>query len=126
MPTEDRGNHEKRQDKKRRNIQQTRYQTQNNRQNTEQASTILWTSESDEERTIPRNRLQRLCTWNQKEGKAKETMDPHDQRGLQRTASDTSGGHMQDARQESVESNHRRAADACNGITWAIIVVVVC
>ena len=24
--------------------------------------------------------------------------------------------HMQDAGQESVESNHRRAADACNGI----------
>src|SRR6218665_337602 len=41
MPTEDRRNHKKRQDKKRRNIQQTRYQTRNNRQNTEQASTIL-------------------------------------------------------------------------------------
>src|SRR6218665_1212600 len=103
MPTEDRGNHEKRQDKKRRNIQQTRYQTRNNRQNTEQASTILWTSESDEERTIryfghlnrmkneryPQNIIQRLCTWSQKEWKAKETMDRHDQRGLQRTASDT-------------------------------------
>src|SRR6218665_976764 len=34
-----------------------RYQTRNNRQNTEQASTILWTSESDEERTIPQKRL---------------------------------------------------------------------
>src|SRR6218665_854410 len=87
MPTEDRGNHEKRQDKKRRNIQQTRYQTRNNRQNTEQASTILWTSESVEERTIPQNSIQRLCTWSQKDGKAKETMDRHNQRGLQRTAS---------------------------------------
>jgi len=28
---------------------------------------------------------------------------------------------MQDTGQESVESNHRRAADACNGIAWAII-----
>ena len=90
MPTEDRENHEKRQDKKQRNIQQTRYQTQNNRQNTEQASMILWTSELDEERTMPQNSIQWLCTWSQKEGKAKETMDRHDQRGLQRTASDTS------------------------------------
>jgi len=32
---------------------------------------------------------------------------------------------MQDAGQESVESNHRRAADACNGIAWAMIVIVV-
>ncbi len=47
-------------------------------------------------------------------------MDRHDKRGLQRTESDTSGGHMHDAGQESVESNHRRAADACNGISWAI------
>jgi len=31
-------------------------------------STILWTSESDEERTIPQNSIQWLCTWNQKEG----------------------------------------------------------
>src|SRR6218665_3118087 len=38
----------------------------------------------------PQNSIQRICTWNQKEGKAKETMDRHDQRGLQRTASDTS------------------------------------
>src|SRR6218665_1577129 len=57
MPTEDRGSHEKRQDKKRRNIQQTKYQIWNclvrPRQNTEQTATILWTSESDEERTIP-------------------------------------------------------------------------
>src|SRR6218665_2238992 len=121
MPTEDRGNHEKRQHKKRRNIQQTRHQTRNNRQNTEQAFTILRTSESDEERTIPQNSIQRLCTWNQKEGKTKEKMDRHDQRGLQRTASDTSGDHMQDTGQESVESNHRRAADACNGIEWARI-----
>src|SRR6218665_244288 len=109
MPAKDRGNHEKRQDKKRRNIQQTRYQTRNNRHNAEQTSTILWTSESDEERTIPQNSLQWLCTWNQKEWKATETMDRHDQRGLQRTASDTTGGHMQDAGQRSVESNHRRA-----------------
>ena len=27
---------------------------------------------------------------------------------------------MHDARQKSVESNHRQAADACNGIAWAI------
>src|SRR6218665_2213982 len=84
MPTEDRGSHKKRRVKKRRNIQQTGYQIRNNRQNT-----ILWKSELDEERTIPQNSIQRLCTWNQKEGKAKETMDRHDQRGLQRTASDT-------------------------------------
>src|SRR6218665_26492 len=32
MPTEDRGSHEKRQDKKRRNIQQTKYQNWNSRQ----------------------------------------------------------------------------------------------
>jgi len=80
MPMEDRGSHEKRQDKKRRNIQQTKYQTRNNRQNTEQASTLLYTCESDEERTIPQNNIQRLRTWNQKEGKTKETMDQHDQR----------------------------------------------
>ena len=55
-----------------------------------QASTIFWTSESDEERTIPQNSIQRLYTWRQKERKAKETMDRHDQRGLQRTACDTS------------------------------------
>src|SRR6218665_317597 len=121
MHTEDRENHEKRQDKKRRNIQQTRYQTRNNRQNTEQASTIHWTSESDEERTIPQNSVQRLCASNQKEGKAKEAMDRHDQRGLQRTASDTSWDRMQDTGHESVESNHRRAADACNDIACAII-----
>ena len=72
----------KRQDKKRRNIQQNKYQNWNNRQNTEQAATILWTSESDEERTIPQNSIQWLCTWNQKEGKTKEKMDRHDQRGL--------------------------------------------
>jgi len=41
MPTEDRGSHDKRQDKKRRNIQQTIYQNWNNRQNTEQTATIL-------------------------------------------------------------------------------------
>ena len=69
----------------------------------------------------PQNSIQRLCTWKLKEGKTKETMDRHDQRGLQRTASDTSGGRMQDTGQESVESNHRRAADACNIIAWAII-----
>src|SRR6218665_2728980 len=120
MPTEDRGNHEKRQDKKRRNIQQTKYQNWNRRQNTEQTATILWTSESDEERTIPQNSIQRMCTWNQKEGKTKEKMDRHDPR----TASDTTGGHMQDAGQESVESNHRRAADACNSIAWAIIIII--
>src|SRR6218665_2065684 len=72
----------------------------------------------------PQNSIQRLCTWNQKEGKTKEKMDRRDQRGLQRTESDTSGssgGHVQDAGQESVESNHRRAADACSGIiAWAI------
>src|SRR6218665_3820573 len=73
------------------------------------------------EQTIPQNSIQRLCTWNQKEGKTIEKMNRHDQRGLQRTASDTSGGHMQNKGQESVESNHRRAADACNGIAWAII-----
>jgi len=50
----------------------------------------------------------------------KETMDRHDQRGLQRTAPDTSGDNMQDAGQESVESNHRRGADACNGIDWSV------
>jgi len=116
MPTEDRGSHKKRRVKKRRNIQQTGYQIRNNRQNT-----ILWTSELDEERTIPQNSIQRLCTWNQKEGKTKEMMDRHDQRGLQRTASDTSGGHMQDTGQESVESNHRQAGDARNRIAWAII-----
>ena len=27
---------------------------------------------------------------------------------------------MQDAGQESVDSNHRRAGDACNGIAWTI------
>src|SRR6218665_2633571 len=84
MPTEDRGNHDKRQVKKRINIQQTRYQTRNIRQNTEQASTILWTSESDEERTIPQNSIQRLYAWHQKEEKAKETIDRRDQRGLQK------------------------------------------
>src|SRR6218665_1700626 len=78
-----RGNHEKRQDKKRRNIQETRYQNRNNRQNT-----IVWTSESDEEQMIPQNSIQRLYTWSQKEGKAKETMDRHDQRGLQRIRSE--------------------------------------
>ena len=31
---------------------------------------------------------------------------------------------MQDAGQESVESNHRRAADACNGIAWVIIIII--
>src|SRR6218665_683393 len=72
MPTDDRGNHEKRQNKKRRNIQQTKYQNWNNRQNTEQTATILWTSESDEERTIPKNSIQRLCIWSQKEGKQKK------------------------------------------------------
>src|SRR6218665_354888 len=83
MPTEDRGSHEKRQDKKRRNIHQTKYQNWNNRQNTEQTATILWTSESDEERTIPQNSIPRICTWNQKEGNTKEKMDRHDQRGMQ-------------------------------------------
>src|SRR6218665_382090 len=67
MPTEDRGSHEKRQDKKRRNINQNKYQNWNNRQNTEQTATILWTSESDEERTIPQNSIPRICTWNQKD-----------------------------------------------------------
>src|SRR6218665_847585 len=58
MPTEeDIGSHKKRQDKKRRNIQQTKYQNWNNRQNTEQTAMILWTSESDEERTIPQNSI---------------------------------------------------------------------
>src|SRR6218665_3358774 len=61
-----------------------------------------------------------MYTWNQKEGKTKETMDRHDKRGLRRTAYGTSRGHIRDARQESVESNHRRAAGACNGIAWAI------
>ena len=51
------------------------------------------TLESDEERTIPQNSIQRLCTWSQKEGKKRWIMDRHDQRGLQRTASDTSWGH---------------------------------
>src|SRR6218665_3479712 len=74
----------------------------------------------------PQNSIQRLCTWKLKEEKTKETMDRHDQRGLQRTASDTiSGGRMQDTGQESVESNHRRAADACNGIAWAIIIKII-
>src|SRR6218665_3627680 len=85
MPTEDRGSHEKRHCKKRRNIQQTKYQNWNSRQNTEQTATILWTSELDEERTIPQNSIQRICTWNQKEGKTKEKMDRHDQRGLHLT-----------------------------------------
>src|SRR6218665_3715068 len=57
--------------------------------------------------------------WIQKEGETKETMDRHDQRELHRTASDTSGFHMQDIGQESVESNHR-LTDTCNGIAWAI------
>src|SRR6218665_3691028 len=115
MPTEDRGSHKKRRVKKRRNIQQTGYQIRNNRQNT-----ILWTSELDEERTIPQNSTQRLRTWNQKEGKTKETMDRHDKRALRRTAYDTSRGHMLDERQESVASNHRRTADTCNDIAWAM------
>ena len=76
--------YQKRQDKKRRNVQQTKYQNWSNRQNTEQATTILWTSESDEERTIPpKQYTTAICTWNQKEGKTKEKMDQHDQRGLQ-------------------------------------------
>src|SRR6218665_2290953 len=45
-------------------------------------------------------------------------------RELQRTASDTSGGHMLDIGQESVESNHRRAADVCNGIAWAVMEII--
>src|SRR6218665_2286477 len=40
MPTEDRGSHEKRQDKKRENIQQTKHQMRNNRQNTEEAAQL--------------------------------------------------------------------------------------
>src|SRR6218665_4075375 len=72
MPTEDRESHEKRQDKIPRNNQQTKYQNWNSRQNTEQTATILWTSESDEERTIPQNSIQRICTWNQKEGRQKK------------------------------------------------------
>src|SRR6218665_3604758 len=73
MPTEeDRGSHKKRQDKKRRTIQQTKYQNWNNRQNTEQTAMIPWTSESDEERTIPQNSIQWICTWNQKGGRQKK------------------------------------------------------
>src|SRR6218665_3436271 len=34
----------------------------------------------------PQNSIQRICTWNQKEGKTKEKIDRHDQRGLQKTA----------------------------------------
>src|SRR6218665_1849637 len=54
---------------------------------------IFWTSESDEERTLPQNSIHRLSrpTCKQKEGKTKEKMDRHDHRGLQRTASNTSG-----------------------------------
>jgi len=47
-------------------------------------------------------------------------MDQNDKRGLQRNAYDTSGGHMHGAGQTSVESNHRRAANTSNDITWAI------
>src|SRR6218665_2581198 len=72
MPTEDRGSHEKRQDKKRRNIQQTKYQNWNSRQNTEQTATILWTSESDEDRTIPQNSIQRLLHGTRKRGRQKK------------------------------------------------------
>ena len=47
-------------------------------------------------------------------------MDRHDKRALRRTAYDTSRRHMRDERQESVAINHRRAADTCNDIDWAI------
>jgi len=64
--------------------------------------------------------VQRLRKWNQEDGKTKETRDRHDKRGLQRTAYDSTGGHMRGTEQESVESNHKLSADACDGITRAI------
>src|SRR6218665_3063293 len=77
MPAEDRGSHEKRQDKKRRNIQQTKYQNWNSRQNTEprydqNKATILWTSESDEERTIPQIAYNGYVHGTRKRGRQKK------------------------------------------------------
>ena len=48
MPVEDRGNHKNRQDKKRENIQQIKYEMQQNQQNPRQVTAILWTPEPDE------------------------------------------------------------------------------
>src|SRR6218665_2491844 len=125
MPTEDRGSHEKRQDKKRKKIQHTKYQNWNSRQNTEQTATILWTSESDEDRTIPQNSIQRLLHGTRKRGKQKKKwidMIIEDCSELHLTLQEAKG-RTQDAGQESVASIHRRAADACNGIAWAIIII---
>jgi len=60
MPAEDRDSHEKRQDKNRVSIQQTKYQMRYNRQNKEQATAILWTPESDEGWKIPQDSVKWL------------------------------------------------------------------
>jgi len=48
------------------------------------------------------------------------SVDRRDKRRLQGTACDTTGGHMHGTGLESVENNHRWAADTCNDIAWAI------
>ena len=76
---------------------------------------ILWTSESDEER-YPKIAYNSYVHGTRKRGRQKKRWIDM----IREDCSDTSGGHMQDSGQESVERNHRRVADACNGIVWAI------
>src|SRR6218665_2173231 len=64
--------------------------------------------------------MQWLCSWSQEERKTKKMMDQREKRGLQRTEYDITRGHTYNAGQESVESDHRWAADMYYGIAWTM------
>lgn len=51
-------------------------------------------------------------------------MDWHEKGVLQGITYDATGGHMHGGEQESVKSSHRWAADAWNGVVWAIKKIV--